>query len=427
MTVQLAAPRSRFAIQAAEWRPLLASAAAYFFLLGGYYMLRSLREAYALQVGRDNIDVLFYLTFLVMLPVLPGYWWLVARVRRGRLYAGTLSAVAALFLVLGVALRATPESKVLAGGFFVAVTSMNLFMITVFWSIMVDLWRSGAAKRLFGVIAAGGSAGAIAGPAFNALFVQSVGTTNVIFVACGMLLVAVVFGRLAQSWASTTDSAAARPDTVVGGRVIDDLRRLAASPYLLAIGGLIVAGQVLGAFMYQEQARYVAEHYGSIEARAGLFAQLDLAVNLLALLVQVFVVGWLVARGGVRWSLSAVPLILIASLVVLALLPLGAVLLATQVVRRAADYGLFKPTREMLFTILNPETKFKSKSLLDTLLQRGGDSLGQGLYGLVATLGLAANSWLCAALSALMLAVAMWVGTQFGRNEVNARAANSLP
>ena len=425
MTAVNAAQRSRFEIQASEWRPLLASAAAYFFLLGGYYMLRSLREAYALQVGRDNIDVLFYLTFLVMLVILPAYWWLVARVTRGRLFAGVLSGIAALFLLLGLALRAAPDSRIFAGCFFVAVTSMNLFMVSVFWSIMVDMWRSGAAKRLFGVIAAGGSVGAIAGPSFNALFIESVGTSNVIFVACGMLLVAVVCGHFAQVWAGATESAAARPDTIVGGRVLDDLKRLEHSPYLLAIGGLIVAGQVLGAFMYQEQARYVAEHYFSIEARAGLFAQIDLAVNLLALFVQVVVVGWLVARGGVRLSLSAVPLVLIASLVTLALFPLGSVLLLTQVVRRAADYGLFKPTREMLFTVLNPESKFKSKSLLDTLLQRGGDSLGQGLYGFVAALGLAVNAWICAAFSLLMLGVSLWVGSQFSRSETAGRSGRS--
>ncbi len=422
MTAASAAPRGRYGIQASEWRPLLASAAAYFFLLGGYYMLRSLREAYALQVGRDNIDVLFYLTFLVMLVVLPVYWWLVARVTRSRLFAGVLAGISVLFLLLGMALRETPDSKILAGCFFVAVTSMNLFMVSVFWSIMVDMWRSGAAKRLFGVIAAGGSAGAIAGPSFNALFVESVGTSNVIFAACGMLLVAVLCGHFAQVWAGATESAAARPDTIVGGRVLDDLKRLEHSPYLLAIGGLIVAGQVLGAFMYQEQARYVAEHYVSIESRAGLFAQIDLAVNLLALFVQVVVVGWLVARGGVRLSLSAVPLVLIASLVTLALFPLGAVLLVTQVVRRAADYGLFKPTREMLFTVLNPESKFKSKSLLDTLLQRGGDSLGQGLYGFVAAFGLAVNAWICTVFSFLMLGVALWVGSQFSRSETADRS-----
>ncbi len=425
MTEVVAVPRGRFQILADEWRPLLASAAAYFFLLGGYYMLRSPREAYALQVGRENIDLLFYVSMAVMVPVLPAYWWLVGRVRRGWLYAGVVSSVAVLFLALGLALRAAPDSRVLAGVFFVAVTSLNLFLVTVFWSTMVDLWRSGAAKRLFGVIAAGGSAGAISGPAFNALFVGSLGTANVIFVACGMLLAAVVCGRLAQGWALVTDSAAARPDTIVGGRVIDDLKRLATSPYLLAIGGLIVAGQVLGAFMYQEQARFVAENYVSNEARTGLFARLDLAVNVLALLAQVFVVGWLVARGGVRWSLSAVPLVLIASLVPLALFPLGAVLLATQIVRRAADYGLFKPTREMLFTVLNPETKFKSKSLLDTLLQRGGDSLGQWLYGFVAVLGLAANAWICALFSLLMLGVAIWLGGQFSRSESDMRQGAS--
>ena len=154
MTGASAAPRGRYEIQAFEWRPLLASAAAYFFLLGGYYMLRSLREAYALQVGRENIDVLFYLTFLVMLVVLPAYWWLVARVTRGQLFAAVLAGISALFLVLGLALRAAPDSRILAGCFFVAVTSMNLFLVSVFWSIMVDMWRSGAAKRLFGVIAA---------------------------------------------------------------------------------------------------------------------------------------------------------------------------------------------------------------------------------------------------------------------------------
>jgi AAA family ATP:ADP antiporter len=159
-----------------------------------------------------------------------------------------------------------------------------------------------------------------------------------------------------------------------------------------------------------------------VESRAGLFAQIDLAVNLLALFVQVVVVGWLVARGGVRLSLAAVPLVLIASLVTLALFPVGSVLLVTQVVRRAADYGLFKPTREMLFTVLNPESKFKSKSLLDTLLQRGGDSLGQGLYGFVAALGLAVNAWICAVFSLVMLGVALWVGSQFSRSETADRS-----
>ena len=212
----------------------------------------------------------------------------------------------------------------------------------------------------------------------------------------------------------------ARLDVAVGGRAIDDLRRLLTSPYLLTIAALIVLGQVLGGFMYQEQAKYVEQAYATLGERAALFARIDLAVNLLALVFQGAIVGWLAARGGLRLALGFVPLLLIGSLVVLALLPVGAVLLATQVFRRAVDYGLFKPTREMLFTVLNPESKFKSKSLIDTLLQRGGDSAAQLTYPLVSGLGLAGVAWACAGVSVLMLAGAFWLGGAFGRQETRA-------
>jgi AAA family ATP:ADP antiporter len=137
----------------------------------------------------------------------------------------------------------------------------------------------------------------------------------------------------------------------------------------------------------------------------------------LSFVFQGAVVGWLAARGGLKLALGFVPLLLIASLVLLALVPLGSVLLATQVFRRAVDYGLFKPTREMLFTVLNPESKFKSKSLIDTLLQRGGDSAGQATYPLVAGLGLSGVAWACAGVCVLMLAGALWLGSAFGRQE----------
>ncbi|MCP5467129.1 MAG: hypothetical protein H7A17_05815 [Sinobacteraceae bacterium] len=423
-----------------ERRSLLAAAGAYFALLAGYYMLRSLREAFALEVGREHIDVLFYTTFVVMLAVLPLYWFAVARLPRRWLLPSIYAAVIVLFLLLAVGMRLSPGSRVLAAIYFVAVTSLNLFMVSVFWSVMVDAWRSEAARRLFGFIAAGGSAGAIAGPLFNSLLVERLGPSWVIVVACALLSLAIVAGRRAQqadpqagvavgdgNGANSLDivngsnggdgRGDARLDVAVGGRALDDLRRLLTSPYLLTIAGLILLGQVLGAFMYQEQARYVEQAYGALGERAALFARIDLAVNLLALLFQSAVVGWLAARAGLRLALGFVPLLLIGSLVLLALLPLGMVLLATQVFRRAVDYGLFKPVREMLFTVLNPESKFKSKSLIDTLLQRGGDSLGQFSYPLIAGLGLAGVAWACAAVAVLMLAGAWWLGGAFARQQ----------
>jgi AAA family ATP:ADP antiporter len=207
------------------------------------------------------------------------------------------------------------------------------------------------------------------------------------------------------------------PEEAVGGRAWDDLRRLVHSRYLLVLMIVVIAGQCLAAFMYNEQAKLVEMTYTNRLERAEIFAQLDFAVSALSLILQATIVGWLTTRGSLRLSLSAVPVLLAMSFSALALVPTAAMLLITQVARRATDYGLSKPTREMLFTVLNPESKFKSKSLIDTVLQRGADSVGNGLYLLVAGLGLAGISWLCALLSVLMIFATWWLGGSFGRNE----------
>jgi AAA family ATP:ADP antiporter len=421
-TARLPWVRSVRLVEPGEGRALWASAGAYGALLAGYYMLRSLREAFALEVGREHIGSLFYATFIVMMGVLPLYWFIVARLPRRLLFPVIYTAIIVLFASLSAGLLTSPGNRVLAAVYFVAVTSLNLFLVSVFWSVMVDAWRSDSAKRLFGFIAAGGSAGAIAGPLFNSLFVERLGPSAVIFVACGLLALAIVLGRQAQRvHASAAQGHRADPgarlDVAVGGRALDDLRRLVTSPYLLAIAALIVGGQIIGGFMYQEQAKYVEAAYQGIGERAALFARIDFAVNILSLVFQTVVVGALAARGGIKLALGFVPLLLAGSFVLLALLPLGAVLIGTQVFRRGLDYGLFKPTREMLFTVLNPESKFKSKSLIDTLLQRGGDSAGQATYPLVAGLGLAGVAWVLAVVSMAMLVLAWWLGTGFSRRE----------
>ena len=402
-----------------EGRAVLSAAAAYFFLLCGYYMLRSLREAFALEVGRESIATLFYVASGIMAVVLPLYWFVVARLPRRLMFPVIYSAVALLFTGLAVGMAVAPGGRLLPAVYWVAVTSLNLFIVSVFWSVMVDAWRSVAARRVFGFIAAGGSAGAIAGPLINTLFVERSGTTNIIFVAVAFLVVAAVFGHRAQAVEARSEGQdpSARLSLAVGGRAIDDLKRLATSPYLVAIAGVVVLGQVIGGFMYQEQAKYVEGAYTALESRAALFAKIDLATSVLALFFQAVIVGWLASRGGLRAALGAVPVLLVGSFLALALAPVGAVLLATQVLRRATDYGLFKPTREMLFTVLNPESKFKSKSLIDTLLQRGGDSLAQLTYPLVAGFGLAGVAWVLAGVSVAMFVVALWLAAVFTRRE----------
>jgi AAA family ATP:ADP antiporter len=201
----------------------------------------------------------------------------------------------------------------------------------------------------------------------------------------------------------------------VGGSAIEELSRLARTPYLLGIAGVIVAGQTIGAFMYNEQGKYVSQAYSALADRTQLFAQMELAVNLLSLVFQAGVIGWLTRRGSVAVSLSAMPLLVGASFIVLALVPVGAVLLVTQVIRRSADYGLGKAPREMLFTVLNPQSKFKSKSLIDTVFQRGSDVASQWLYLAIAGagMGLAGIAWLCAGCSLALLAATRTLGRAF--------------
>jgi ATP:ADP antiporter, AAA family len=411
----------RWYIARGEHAALAAAAATYFLLLCGYYMLRSLREAIALETGSRNIPMLFWLTTAVMLVILPIYWWVVARVPRRRLLVSIYVPVVILFASLAAGIGGEHVPPKLATVYFIAVTALNLFIISVFWSVMVDLWRPDCAKRLFGMIAAGGSAGALAGPAFNALFVQRLGAPAIIYIACILLIGAVLLGMLAQALRAKADTTTANDASVaVGGRAIEDLARLVRSPYLLAIAGLIIVGQIFGAFMYNEQARYVENTYATLAERAAVFARIDFATNIFALALQALLVGWLTARAGVRGTLGVTWAILGASFAILAFIPSGTLLLITQVVRRAADYGLFKPAREMLFTVLSPQTKFKSKSLIDTLLQRGSDSLGNGLYVLVSGLGLAVLSGLCAAACVLLLVGARWLGAAFADQESKA-------
>jgi AAA family ATP:ADP antiporter len=411
----------RWYIAPGERVSLVAAAATYFLLLCGYYMLRSLREAMALEAGSERIPLFFWITFVVMLAILPVYWWVVARVSRKILMACVYVPVAILFATIAAFAGTGHVTPTLAAVYFVSVAALNLFLVSVFWSTMADVWRPDSAKRLFGMVAAGGSIGALAGPTFNAFFVEQIGATAVIYVACALIVCAVFTGMLARKYRAQADAAVASEASVaVGGRALDDLRRLTKSPFLLGIALMIVMGQILGAFMYNEQAKYVEAAYSGLTERAALFAKIDLASNVLALLMQTLVVGWLTARAGLRITLPAIWTVMAASFAILTILPGGTLLLITQVIRRAGDYGLFKPAREMLFTVLSPETKFKSKSLIDTALQRGSDSVGNALYLLIAGWGLAIIAGICAAACVLLIVAARWLGAAFADQESKA-------
>lgn len=404
-----------------EWLALLAAAAGCFCLMCGYYTLRPLREALALEVGVEFNRYLFSVAFLCCALLLPVYWWLVARTPRGRLPWLMYVPFVLVFVALGVALDRWPGDRAVAFAYFVALSIANLFLIAIFWSAMADVWRPALAKRFYGFVAAGGSAGAIAGPFVVRTTVHDLGPAPLVLMACALILASAALGSVARRRLRRCEDGTAVPDAAipVGGRARDDLKRLVTSPYLLGIAGIMVVGQLIGGFMYSEQGKYVGANYDSLADRAALFATMETWVNVLAFVFQAGVVTLLSWRNSLATSLSAMPLMVGASFAVMAVFPAGGVLLVTQVLRRAADYGLAKPTREMLFTVLNPESKFKSKSLIDVILHRGTDAIAQWVYVPIAALGLAGVSWICLALCVALLAVTIYLGRAFERQRAS--------
>ena len=401
------------------------AAAGFFCLMCGYYTLRPMREALALEVGVEYNKILFAAVLVCSAALLPIYWWLVARTPRGRLPWLVSTPFVLVFLGLAAGLTWSPQDRTVAFVYFVALGSANLYLISVFWSSMADVWRPHLAKRFYGYVAAGGSAGAILGPRFVSGLVHEIGPAPLIVVACAFIMGSALLASLARRSLRLAPDGTVVPDAAipVGGRAVDDLARLISSPYLLAIAGIIVAGQIIGGFMYNEQGKLVAATCESLADRAALFASMEFYVNVLSLFFQAVVVTWLTRRGSVSLSLSAMPVIIGGSFVAMAIFPSAAIFLGTQVLRRAADYGLGKPPREMLFTVLNPESKFKSKSLIDTVLYRSSDVIAQWLYPLVVGLGLAGIAWICAALCVALLALMRYLGRGFERQQRSQTAA----
>jgi AAA family ATP:ADP antiporter len=418
-----AAPEPRPASRRQERLALLAAAASFFCLLCGYYTLRPMREALALQIGPDHYRILFTTAFVFCAALLPLYWWLVGRTPRGRLPWLVYTPFVAMFVALALGLHWFPGDRNVAFGYFVALSVANLFLIAVFWSAMADVWRPELAKRFYGFVAAGGSAGAILGPKLVEHGVHELGPAPLILVACVLIMASAALTSVARDRLRRCEYGVAVPDAAipVGGRAVDDLRRLVTTPYLLGIAGILIAGQIIGGFMYAEQGKYVEANYSSLADRAALFARMEFWVNVLNVVFQAGVVTALSWRNSLVTSLSAMPLLVGASFVVLALFPTGGVLLATQVLRRSADYGLGKPTREMLFTVLNPESKFKSKSFIDIVLHRGSDAVAQWVYTPIALLGmgLAGMGWICAGLCVVMLLATTYLGRAFERQRAS--------
>ncbi len=366
----------------------LQAAVCFFLLLAGYYVLRPVREEMGIQGGVRQLQWLYTGTFLSILAVVPLLSWVLARVRR----RSAVPAIYALFVLNLVGFyalmpRLGPEGQVvLARVIYIWVSVFNMFAISLFWALMTDLFSVAQSKRRFGLIAAGGSAGALVGPAVTGSLATSLGPVPLLLVAAGLLLAATVgvgrLGRLAGAEAGAE---------VLGGRWWEGFSLLVRSPQLLGISGYIVLYTTISTFLYFEQANIVAAAIDDGAERTQLFAGIDLASNLIALGLQSLATAGLVRRYGVGLLLLSLPVLSALGFAALAVAPVLAVLVVVQVLRRAFNFALAKPAREILFTGVTPAERYKSKLVVDTVVYRGGDAASAwafaGLTGLGLSLG----------------------------------------
>lgn len=376
-------------------RPAVAAGFGLFFMLfAGYYVLRPVRETLGIAAGVEHLQWLFSATFVMTLLALPAFGWVAARVPRARILPVVYAFFAFNLFAFATALAAAPESVWLARAFYVWLSVFNLIVVSLAWSVLVDCFDREQATRVFGLAAAGASTGGLIGPLLAVGLVGRFGHPGLLSLAALALLVAIGCATLLRRHGRPQHASAARP---LGGNPLAGVHEVLRSPYLRGIALFMVLLASVSTFLYVEQARIVEQAFPSRAAQTRVFGSLDAAVQLLSVLLQVFVAGQAAKRVGVWALLVTVPVLTVCGFLWLALAPGFAALAVVMVVRRAGEYGLVRPGREMLYAAVSDAEKYRAKNVNDTAVYRGADAL---------------SGWLKAGLDALgqQAAVAMFVG-----------------
>ncbi len=407
-----------------EWRALGLSFAYFFLLLCSYYILRPVRDALgAAQV--EKLPWFFTGTFITMLVASPAFSALAARFPPRRLVPWVYRFFIASLLGFYPLLASPATQTVASWAFFVWLSVYALFVVSIFWSVMADLFDREQAKRLYGAIAAGGTLGALTGPLVTALLAKPVGPLRLMLLSAVLLELAVQCVLRLSAWRrarpQVAQADAERIERAVGGGILAGLARIARSPTLAALCAYVFLLAVTNTFLYFEQQALLANPSLSPAERTTLLAKIDLFVNALTVTTQLLVTGQLLKRLGVAFGVALLPVISVLGFLALAAAPTLWVLTALQGLRRAVQYAIERPSRELLFTVVPREDKYKAKNAIDTVVFRGGDALsGWAMSGLKALgLSMTAVALLGAPVALLWLGVGAFLGR---RDRQNARS-----
>ena len=389
--------------------PPLWWATLYFFcLLCGYYVLRPVRDAmgassdaaavfprgliavgerWGIEVGDFTLQLLFTGTFIAMVLLQPLYGALVSRFPR-RVF---LPAVYLVFITCLLGFWWAFDSGIAGRGavFFIWVAVFNLFAVTVFWSFMADVFDNAHAKQVYGYIGAGGTIGALVGPAITRFLVGPVGVANLLLVSAGFLTICLFCIMKLRPWALARERAhgGGLDGRAMGGSVLAGLRLVWQRPLLRALALLMFFGVGVGTMLYNEQAAIVRAAFDTAEARAEFYSTLDWAINGLTIAIQLLLTRFLLQRYGIAPLLLLPALAIVLGFAALAASPLPMLVALVQIVTRASEFSLAKPARETLYTRVDREERYKAKAVIDTAVYRGGDLTFVWVHKALASLG----------------------------------------
>jgi ATP:ADP antiporter, AAA family len=367
-----------FNVEPRETAAVVAGLALFFLLFTGYFMLRPVRETMGVAGGVDNLQWLFTGTFVATLAAMPLFGWAAARVRRRHILPWTFGFFVLNLLVFAALFAWQPENVWIARTFYIWLSVFNLLTISLAWSVLADLFVVAQAKRLFALMAGGASLGGLFGPILGTLLVAPLGHAGLVLLSALFLAGSIAAANWLQRWRDAhplpiQDGATrSRP---LGGNPFAGATAVFRSPYLLGIALFVLLLASVSTFLYFEQARLVAEVFPDRTRQTQVFGLIDTIVQSLAILTQIFITGQIARRLGVGILLVLVPLITAAGFLWLALAPTFAVFAVVMVVRRAGEYALVRPGREMLYTVVGAEDKYKAKNFIDTVVYRGADAL----------------------------------------------------
>ena len=410
------------AVESYEVRAVVLSMLYFFLLFGSYSVVKPVRVAMGTVYGVSHLQELFTATFIVSFIFAPLYSTLASRLKLSTFLPWVYGFVAATILLsYALFVSGKYQDRWIAAGFYVWVSTFNMLIISVFWTFMSDIFSRTQAKRLFGFVAAGGTIGGILGPAIATFLATRIGNNNLLLISAAGFAVTAVLVRMlaAEKQKLLAEGVEAQPTSLehrLKGNPLDGFRLLLQSRYLLLLAVFLLLMTWISTIVYFQLGDLITKAFPNREARTQAYGMIDLTVNSFAVLIQLFGTGRIIARFGVNTGLLLNPIIMVVAFLAIAFSPVLLVLCGVQIVRRVAEYAVAKPTREMLFTVVDQESRYKAKNVIDTVVYRFGDFSSAWVSAGILPYGMAGLAIFGAIVSGIWFPIAYQLGKLYERS-----------